>query len=157
VTDDCGWRERHDESLEAKITEFGWTITVVAPSVADTAGTIWGYTIGVEDKGGPEFLMMGLPARLMQTFLNQVVRECLHRGSWWEDGDRIPGVVVGYELLAVRVPDDVALAGTWFNVAKRRRRLRGVTTPLYALQLVWPDDAGDYHDTEIQTILGWEM
>lgn len=155
MTDDCGWRERVDARLEATIAEFGWNVTAVAPVVGE-AGQVWAYTIGVEDKGGPEFLMIGLPPRLIQTILNSVVKDCLERSRWWKDGDRIPGHLGGdYELLAVQVPSDVVSAGDWFNVGKRRRRLLGRSaSPLYALQLVWPGQDGEHEPSELQPILG---
>lgn len=155
MSDDCGWRERLDARMEATIAEFGWNVTAVAP-VQGQAGNVWAYTIGVEDKGGPEFLMVGLPPRLIQTILNSVVQDCLDHSRWWKDGDRIEGQLEGdYVLLAVQVPADVVSAGDWFNVAKRRRRLLGRSaSPLYVLQLVWPDADGRHEPSDLQPILG---
>lgn len=149
------WRAEMDARLEAAIAEFGWSVTAVAPVLGDVVGNTWAYTIGVEDKGGPEFLMIGPPYWFIQTILNGVVRDCLDHSRWWKDGDRIPGRLEGdYELLAVQVPADVVSAGDWFNVAKRRRRLLGRSAPLYALQVVWPDDAGLHEPSDLQPILG---
>jgi hypothetical protein len=151
-----GWSEGAEDRLERLITNFGWSVMVVAPTAASPAGPTWAYTIGLEDQGGPEFLMVGLPARVMQTVLNAVARDCLDRGRWWEDGDRVGGVLANdHDLLVVGVPADVATGGAWFNVAKRRRRrLHGLTTPIHALQLVWPDDTGRHEPTVLQPVLG---
>jgi len=153
---DCGWLDRLDAQLEATIAEFGWNVTAVAPTVQHPVGQTWAYTIGVEDKGGPEFMMIGLPPRLIHNVLNAVVQDCLDNSRWWMDGSVILGHLVdGYSLLAVAVPEEVVSAVDWFNVAKRRRRLLGRTSPLHVLQLVWPDDAGHHVASGLQPILGW--
>jgi len=141
-----------DLRVEQIIAETGWMVQGVYPT-ADQPGPGWCYTVGVEDKGGPEYLLIGLSPDIATPVLNSVVRDCLEHDRWWKHGDTVSGMLVGgYDMRAVAVAhaDD----GHWFNVANRRRRRFGPQGPLNVVQLVWPDRNQTFSASKNQPFLG---
>lgn len=140
------------QDLDAVIAQHGWAVQgVVAEEGVVVAGPpSWCYTVGLEDRGLPELLIVGLDPRTAQTILNDAAQHLID-GAAWSHGDRVEELLRGYDMAVVAVTDEVATAGDWFNVAFARR---GSRTDLDVLQLVWPDRDGDYLDTARQPILG---
>lgn len=92
----------------------------------------WAYTIGMHDRGSPEFLVTGLsPARalwLLNTFAKRIVRT--QRVP--VPGERI-SLPAGTRVEVVEVPHPDAHMGIAVDIHRR---------PFRAMQLVWADDRG---------------
>jgi hypothetical protein len=112
--------------LRGKIKTYGWAVQYVEGKRP------WAYTIGMHDRGSPEFLVTGLsPARalwLLNTFAKRIVRT--QRVP--VPGERI-SLPAGTRVEVVEVPHPDAHMGIAVDIHRR---------PFRAMQLVWADDRG---------------
>lgn len=122
------------ETVEATIEEHGWACqSVMAERGGFSPG--WTYTVGHEDYGRSELLMIGAPMSVACGLLNAISDEYIDSGVWLEHGELLEGYCLdGYKLRVLGVDEDLASAGEWFNVAIARRRAEGAFN---ALQIVW--------------------
>lgn len=139
--------------IEERIARSGWTYQAVLPDGPDDFG--WLHTIGLEDRGRAELIVVGLGPSTAQSILDTVlVGPLLGGGEWPSPGDTLPGPYPArYEVKMLKVDPDVAAAGSWFVFAHARRGRFG---GLDALQVVWPSDDGSWprETTTAQPLLG---
>lgn len=140
--------------LEHMIREHGWAVQGVFNTNAPGPSG-WVYTIGLEDLGHPELVIVGLPLdtahRVLQDLLTDAARG---RRPWPAAGDTIVGLVRGgYAMRVVAVDEGVAAAGDWFLGALARR---GSDEDFWPLQLVWQEADFSWPDggCDCQPILG---
>ena len=126
--------------LERVIQKSGWACqSVLAGKDPDSPN--WVYTIGLEDLGRPEMIVIGYPAPESHAMLN----DCAKRALGGDLQRPKPGEIIGHScgcarrVAVVEVDLGVAAAGEWFNMALARRR---GSDGFQALQLVWSDEFG---------------
>lgn len=137
---------------ERLISRYGWTCQSVMSSPT-TPG--WAYTIGLEDRGHPELIVVGRPAKTAYAILEDLAVEVVNGAPSLLAVGKIFGHSCGLSarLAVLAVDPDVVSAGGWFNMAIARR---GGAEGLRALQLVWSDPLGNLptETTERQPLLG---
>jgi len=122
--------------VEVVIDEWDWAVQSVGVFRQERRPR-WSYTIGHEDHGRAELIMVGMTSQLRQGLLNDISDDAIASGRWPEHGDVLHDYLLGdYEMRVIAVDEDVAEAGEWFNVALARR---GSRSGFRALQIVWPD------------------
>jgi hypothetical protein len=127
----------YEERLVANIAEHGWFCVSV---LGDASQPSFSYSVGfAETLNAPEFIVFGLPSELMHAMLWEMFRKLEGGGSIPENGDRIAGVLEGYDCLTREVhPENVVRE--YLNSAIWRwgdPALKG--DPLKVRQLFWPD------------------
>ncbi|MDH3308754.1 MAG: DUF4262 domain-containing protein [Acidimicrobiia bacterium] len=141
-------------SIENIIARRGWACQAVFECV-DDPGAEWVYSIGLEDRGWPEFIVVGLPPDVGARTINQLCDDVAAGiRPMPASGDTLHGVAPnGYPLRTITVQPDIIQGGEWFNVALVRR---GSRQGLSAVQLVWPSVAGEWPEetTDTQPLLG---
>ncbi len=155
---DENWLATFLEQIDTAIDEYGWACRAVEDTIDDTgntAGPAFVHTIGLEDRGHPEFVVTGLPAAVATRVVNRLC-EWLFDGTraWPEPGETIHDLLSGgYEVRVVRVDPAISEDDDRFAAAYARRGSRG---GFRASQLVWqladrswPDDS-----VEHQPLLG---
>jgi len=101
----------------------------------------WVYTIGLEDLGRPEMIVVGYSAPESHAMLNDWAKRALGGDLQWPEAGEIVGHSCGSarRVAVVEVDFGLAAAGEWFNLALARR---GGSGGFQALQLVWSDAFG---------------
>jgi hypothetical protein len=112
--------------LREKILARGWTVQYVEDDRRPFA-----YTIGLHDRGLPEFLVTGLSPRQSLWLLDTFVKRALI-GRRPAAGDRLP-LPAGTRLEVVKVAQPDAHMGMAIAIGG---------PDVQALQLVWADDRG---------------
>ena len=113
--------------LRDTIAAHGWVVQYV-----ESARTPFAYTVGLHDRGYPEFLVTGLAARHATWLLNLFSKRTIARGRVPVPGERVVlPTATRVELVAVEHPD----AHLYMAVGIGGRDIR-------AMQLVWADDRG---------------
>jgi Domain of unknown function (DUF4262) len=140
--------------VQDTIDRCGWMCQAVGGGDGDD-GPAWVYTIGLEDIGQAEMVIVNLSMYVSASVINCIGMEA-QAGSrpWPVEGDTIDGVLAnGYGLRVLNVDPDIELGGEWFNMALNRRDSR---TDFGALQLVWQERDGSWpnQSTERQPLLG---
>jgi hypothetical protein len=118
-----------EEVVRKKIRRYGWMIQFVEDDKRPFA-----YTIGLHERGLPELLMTGLPARVVGEVLNSTAHMIVDHGAELEPAmhlDHVDGFLM--EVVEVEHPDVHLLMAV---------NLYGPNTKIRALQLVWADDHG---------------
>jgi hypothetical protein len=140
-------------SVQETIDRCGWMCQAVGGS--DDEGPSWVYTIGLEDIGRPEMVMVNLSMEVSASVMNRIGLEAqAGKRPWPKAGDCIEGILAnGYDLRVVDVEPDIALGGEWFNMALNRRNSR---TNFSGLQIVWQEMDGSWPtvSTVRQPLLG---
>lgn len=142
------------DDIEDLIDEHGWMVQGVF-RCAGEPGAAWVYTVGLDDLGHPELLVVGLEVETAGAILNRVVDGAMSGARRWPAvGDTLGGLFRdGYAMRVVAVDPEVAVAGEWFNVALARR---GSPDGFRPLQLVWQelDYSWPVESTDGQPLLG---
>lgn len=126
--------------LERVIQKSGWACQSVLAS-NNPESPNWVYTIGLEDLGRPEMIVVGYSALESHAMLNAWAKRALGGDLQWPE----PGEIVGHScgsarrVAVVEVDFGLAAAGEWFNMALARR---GGSDGFQALQMVWSDESG---------------
>lgn len=121
---------------KSDIEKYGWSAVGVMPTI-DDPGPTFTYTIGFQEHGHPELIVVGLAPEVAHTMLYGLY-ERVKQGDVFEDGQRDNGVLDDYDVLFKAVPAD----GRPLNMARNYYDL----DELPALQVVWPDAQGLFPD-----------
>jgi hypothetical protein len=128
-----------EQQVVDDVERVGWHCMQVLPLVDDPPDVYaFSYTVGLEERmGHPELIVVGLPLEVGRGFLDTAVEE-IRSGARFEAGEEYDTLSEG----AVRVA---------FREVSLERHLDHLTyadwyyggTGFRALQLVWPDSAGN--------------
>ena len=126
----------YEKQLVSNIQEHGWFCV----SVINDQGPSFSYSVGfAETLNAPEFIVFGMAPKMMHAMLWELFRALKGGASIPGDGDRIPGILSGYDCVARQVHADNIVPDyfnsaiwRWGDPASRGGRLR-------ACQLFWPD------------------
>lgn len=151
---DENWLAAFLEQIDEAIDEYGWAVRAL--DTAESPGeSPFVHTIGLEDRGHPEFVVTGLPAAVATRVLNTLCAELVDGSSPWPTaGDTITELLSnGYEVRVLAVDDDTASDDDRFAAAYARR---GTRDDFRAVQLVWQlaDRSWPDRDAEHQPLLG---
>lgn len=131
-------RAAYDLQSQATIAEHGWMIQGVFPT-EHYPGVEFAYTVGLAAAGLPELVISGLPLNLVGTLLNDAAQHTLT--TELHPGDVLDGIAsVPFRVIDAPAAE-VNLSRRFYGADKVR-----------ALQLLWPDDQGNYPGDE-----GWTL
>lgn len=125
----------YEQKLMSVVQEHGWQFTFVFDRDARTPD--FGYSVGFSTTlHAPEFIIFGLPQKLMSAMLWEVYRQ-IENGASPVDGMRWSGVLQGFECVSRRAthPDlhkEYTISANWFW------REQGNAGAPEVYQLVWP-------------------
>lgn len=120
------------KQLRDIVNRAGWTVQGVFPVKQDD---VWfAYTIGMTAHGLPELLISGLEGNQAQAVLNTAAG--LHLTAEMQPGTSNTDIAADdLELRIIAAPRaEIGMA----------QRFYGPRVHVHAVQLVWPDDAGNY-------------
>ncbi|WP_158679815.1 DUF4262 domain-containing protein [Deinococcus sp. NW-56] len=125
-----------ERELLSNIQTYGWAVVKVPE---DEEGPGFAFTVGLwGNYNHPEMVMVGLDLDLMHHVLN-LIGDAVQTGQQgFEDGQRSPELLEGYDCAFVRVA-----AGHFTEYLGTALWLYG-QQPFEALQCVWPDSEGLY-------------
>lgn len=128
------------------IAEHGWMVQGVFPTET-SPGFSFAYTAGLSVAGLPELVVVGLPLQggIVETFLNALARRALAEeprvGDRWTV-DENPDIAWEFAPVSEAwTRENVTLPGRLYPF-----------TEVTALQVLWPDDAGNYPNQESWTL-----
>jgi hypothetical protein len=126
----------YEERIASNIAEHGWFCVSV---LGDATRPPFSYSVGfAETLNAPEFIVLGMSGKMGHGMLWELFRALKSGAPAPGDGDRVAGILSGYDCIARKVhPDNVVR--DYFNSAIWRwgdPTLRGA--PLQACQLLWP-------------------
>jgi hypothetical protein len=129
--------------LVETVDRVGWAVLSVSPRAqSDDAQEWFSYTIGLTRTfGWPENICFGLSAETRTLMLNDAVEECRSRGIEPAPGLRLSTVLQGFDVklgAGARIPHDYFGSAAWFN------RNHGLSQQVSRVQLLWPDDQGQF-------------
>jgi hypothetical protein len=108
---------------------------------ADSPGPPFTYTVGLVEKGMPEFIIIGLPADVAHTLIATAIKRFEKHGN--KDPNGFPDMLVDTELANMpaiyRVLDPEKACADHATMA---RVWAGHAVPV--TQIVWPDPAGKF-------------
>jgi hypothetical protein len=126
--------------IDQMITEHGWYCQAVFP-VDDDYQPHFAYTVGLCERGWPELVMIGLPAKASYRYLAELVARYVDERQPFPIGEPIGGLVDGHNLVLIEATADE----TWTEYAKlAHSRAEVHADGRRALQVVWPDAEGRY-------------
>lgn len=105
---------------DRRISKYGWTCQSVMSSPT-TPG--WAYTIGLEDHGHPELIVVGSPANEAYAALEGPATAAVNGGPPLQafGSIRRHTCALRPKWAVLAVDPDVVSAGEWFNMASVRR------------------------------------
>jgi hypothetical protein len=126
----------YEEQIVADIAEHGWFCVSV---VGDDTQPPFSYSVGfAETLNAPEFIVLGMSGEMAHAMLWELFRALKGGAPIPGDGDRIAGILSGYDCVARQVhPDNVvreylnSAIWHWGDPALRGGSLK-------AYQLFWP-------------------
>jgi hypothetical protein len=130
--------DAYDQHCIELIAEHGWMIQGVFPREYDEEAP-FAYTVGLTVAGLPELVISGLPADLAHQLLNAAAHASL--ASELRPGQMLDGI-----------------ASVVFHVMEAPKAAVNMARHLYpnkrvrSLQLVWPDEGGNYPGDD-----GWSL
>jgi hypothetical protein len=96
------------------------------------------YSIGFpETAGQPEVIVFSLPKSLRANMINEILRQIVEESLVLKDGLKIGDLLEGFDCVARRIVDPVALrehfgSAIWYHRSQRNSEL------MEAYQIVWP-------------------
>ena len=118
------------------VIEHGWYTVGV---FADQDGPSFNYTIGFcETLGAPEFVICGLPNKLMHSMLWEAFRKIKSGAMQVKDLARWSDLIEGFDCIsrpvhASHIGPNYFASSLWY-----RKHRSGVPVPLSGFQLFWP-------------------
>ena len=131
------------EKIAKDIEKSGRSIIGVFPSENDPMDVPgYAYSIGVTECDHPELFMSGLPFHIMAAIINDVGNKIID-GKKLTDGEQLEGFLTnGYKLKVHRV--DAKKHVDSVNQVRQYYK----TDDIEVFQLLWPDKAGNFPDSE---------
>ena len=124
-------REQALTDIRELVARHGWAIRHVLPDTA-SAHASFSYTVGLTSRGWPELIITGLPTAVADAFIRNAIDTQVENGAF-KAGDRTDELSESGEVMFIPVGDVSGMTATTDIV--------GVFS---ALQLVWPDSAGQF-------------
>jgi hypothetical protein len=126
----------YERNILANVEEHGWFCTSVFDPDGDAPS--FSYSVGfTKTLDSPEFIVFGLPAKLMHSMLWKVFR-LIKAGKQPEDHQRWSDLLEGFDCIS-RVVHPTNIVRDYLNSAMWLWRTQlGHDEPLQAFQLVWP-------------------
>lgn len=120
--------------IHADIERVGWSAIGVLPTVDEVdPGPPFLYSIGFQDHGHPEVIVVGLPHEVMHGMVANFYKR-VSEGELFRDGERVVDILHGYEVEMRTVPQP----GRPLYQAMNYYCVEFID----ALQVLWPDKEG---------------
>lgn len=117
---------------ESAIERYGWAVKLVGASDDGLDGA-FAYTVGLTDRGLPEFAIAGLSPNTMHAIVNELAERAL-AGADLDHGQQLDDILTDFDTVLVAGSAPFSRDGIWPGAALERS---GKSIRL--LQLVWPD------------------
>lgn len=128
-----------EKSVRDKIGRFGFAVISV---FADEDFPTFSYTAGLSEKGLPELVMVGIPAKDAHPILNEAAQRQIDQGVF-QAGLRVPELIANFDCLVGDVANEWVSRLCWMAQAMASDALA-----VKARQIIWPDMRGRFPGEE---------